>query len=117
MKELDSRLKAKPSRKKPDGTLTATIPQGKPPSRKKYRITVDYGYDIHSVTVPAKTMDNIKRGEAVTVKGQGFHVEGAKTRDVWSFHCTGPDELEVEGEDGHQIYIGKVSVANIRGIS
>ena len=117
MKELDSRLKAKPSRKKPDGTLTATIPQGKPPSRKKYRITVDYGYDIHSVTVPAKTMDNIKRGEAVTVKGQGFHVEGAKTRDVWSFHCTGPDELEVEGEDGHQIYIGKVSVANIREIS
>lgn len=90
------------------------MPQGKPPARRKFRITVDYGYDIHSVTVPAKTVDQIKRGEAVTVKGQGFSIEGEKTKDIWSFHCTGPNSLEVEaGEDGHQVYVGDVNDVEI----
>lgn len=113
MKELDAKLKPKSVQIKTDRTLTATLPQGKPPSRRKYRITVNYGYDIHSVTVTAKTVDQIKRGEAVTVKGQGFYIEGEKTKDVWSFHCTGPNALEVDGEDGHEIFIGKVTSAKI----
>ena len=113
MKELDAKLKPKSIRIKADSTLTATLPQGKPPARRKFRITVDYGYDIHSVTVSAKTVDQIKRGEAVTVKGQGFYIEGEKTKDVWSFHCTGPNAREEDGEDGHEIFIGKVSSAKI----
>ena len=115
-KELDAELKAKPIERKADGTYTAIITQGKPPSRRKFRIAINYGYDIHSVTVPAKIVDQIKRGEAVTVKGQGFYIEGEKTQDVWSFHCTGDNELEVEGDNGHQIYIGKVSSTTITEI-
>jgi hypothetical protein len=92
------------------------LPLRKPTARRECRITVDYDYDIHSVTVTAKIVDQIKRGEAVTVKGQGFYIEGEKTKDVWSFNCTGPNALEVDGEDGHQIFIGKVSDATITEI-
>lgn len=101
-------------RKLPVKNQTASMPQDNPPARRKFRISVDYGYDIHSVTVSAKVVDQIKRGEAVTVKGQGFYIEGEKTKDVWSFHCTGPNALEVEaGEDGHEIFIGEVTDVKI----
>ena len=40
-------------------------------TQKKYKITVNYGYDIHSVTVSRKVMDQINSGEAVSVRGQG----------------------------------------------
>jgi hypothetical protein len=85
---------------------TDALASSKPTARRKCRITVDYDYDIHSVTVSAKIVNQIKRGEAVTVKGQGFYIEGEKTKDVWSFNCTAPNALEVDGEDGHQIFIG-----------
>lgn len=97
--------------------LTASLPQSKPLPRRKFRITVNYGYDIHSVTVSAKIVEQIKRGDAVTVKGQGFFIEGEKTKDVWSFNCTGPNALEVEGEDGHEIFIGKVTSATITEVT
>lgn len=93
--------------------VTASLPQGKPLSRRKFRITVNYGYDIHSVTVTAKIVDQIQRGEAVTVKGQGFYIEGEKSKDIWSFNCTGHNALEVDGEDGYQIFIGEVTSATI----
>ena len=93
--------------------VTASLPQDKPLPRSKFRITVNYGYDIHSVTVTAKIVDQIQRGEAVTVRGKGFYIEGEKTKDIWSFNCTGPNALEVEGEDGYQIFVGEVTSATI----
>lgn len=41
-------------------------------TQKKYRIIVNYGYDNHSITVSKKDMDKIRRGEAVSISGQGF---------------------------------------------
>lgn len=82
-------------------------------TQKKYTITVNYGYDIHSVTVSQKVMDQIKSGEAVSVRGQGFYIEGDKESDAWSFHCTAPGSLEVECDNGHQVYIGELSNATI----
>jgi hypothetical protein len=85
-------------------------------TQKKYKITVDYGYDTHSMTVSQKVMDQIKNGEAVSVRGQGFYIEGDKERDDWSFHCTAPDSLEVECDNGHQVFIGELSDATITEI-
>ena len=85
-------------------------------AKRKFEITVDYGYDIHSITVDRKVMDKIKSGEAITVRGQGFYIEGDKERDDWSFNCTAPGSLEVECDNGHQVYIGTLSDANITEI-
>jgi hypothetical protein len=85
-------------------------------TQKKYKITVNYGYDIHSVTVSRKVMDQINSGEAVSVRGQGYYIEGDKERDDWSFHCAGPGSLEVECDNGHQVYIGELSDATITEI-
>lgn len=82
----------------------------------EFKITVNYGYDIHSVTVSAKVMDQINAGEAVSVHGQGFYIEGEKELDNWSFHCTAPGSLEVECDNGHQVYIGKLDAATITEI-
>lgn len=52
----------------------------------RVRLTVNYGYDIHSVEVPASTWLQIQGGEAVTVQGQGFFIEGVESQDVWTFN-------------------------------
>jgi hypothetical protein len=80
---------------------------------KKYLITIDYGYDTHGVIVNQDVMNRIIRSESVAIVGQGFYVEGLKTKDSWIFNRIPPNSLEVEGEDGRQIFIGKLSDSNI----
>lgn len=86
-------------------------------TQRKYKITVNYGYDIHSVTVTQKVMDQIKRGEAVTVRGKGFYIEGDKERDDWSFNCTEPNSLAVQCENGHDIFTGELGDATINEVA
>jgi hypothetical protein len=52
----------------------------------RVRLTVNYGYDIHSIEVPASTWLQIHGGEAVNVQGQGFFIEGVESQDVWTFN-------------------------------
>jgi len=61
-------------------------------------------------------MDRIRNGEAVSVRGQGFYIEGNKERDDWSFNCTAPGSLEVECDNGHQVSSGELSDANVTEI-
>lgn len=75
-------------------------------SARQFKITVNYGYDVHSIIVNQADMDKIKNGEAVTVKGQGVDIEGDTEMDDWSFHCSRPNSLEVQCEDGHQVFDG-----------
>ena len=88
-------------------------PQKTAKKRTKFRITVDYGYDTHSVVVSQALMDQINLGEPITIDGQGFSIEGKMTQDTWSFNCSSVSSLTVDGEDGRQIYIGKLSAAYI----
>lgn len=100
-----------------------TFPQSRVPGKKenqhldktreKYCISVNYGYDIHEVVVSKKIVDQIQRGEEFSIKGQGFYIEGRETQDVWNFNCEGENLLTVHAEDGHQIFIGKISQATI----
>lgn len=46
----------------------------------KHTITIDYGYDVHSVEVDEGTFAKIVAGEAVSIDGQGFLYEG---RGYW----------------------------------
>lgn len=55
--------------------------------RAMYRITVSYGYDIHSVKVTAEQCADILLGKIVKLKGQGFvHEEDGGTQDYWVFN-------------------------------
>jgi hypothetical protein len=80
---------------------------------RQFTITVNYGYDVHSVIVDQIEMEKIRNGEAVTVQGQGFSIEGDTQIDDWSFHRTQLNSLEVECESGHQVFVGDLANAII----
>lgn len=86
-------------------------------NKTEYRITVDYGYDTHSVIVSQREMDQINQAEPMTISGQGFSVEGKMTQDHWDFNCTDDFSLTVDGEDGRQIFIGKLTEAYISKVN
>lgn len=82
-------------------------------AKTRYTISIDYGYDSHSITISQQQIDAVNSGEEISIKGQGFWIEGRKTQDIWNFNCTDTGSLEVDGEDGHQIYIGNLRCASI----
>jgi hypothetical protein len=82
----------------------------------RVRLTVNYGYDIHSVEVPASTWLQIQGGEAVTVQGQGFSVEGELSQDEWAFNVHRRSSLQVTAVGARDIFDGvlaDISVAEL----
>jgi len=87
--------------------------------REKYKtgsvtITVDYGYDIHSIIFSGRTYTRIMSGKPVTVKGQGFSWEGISDQDYWQFNVNkqGIGEqgaLYVYTADGGEVFIGNLN--------
>lgn len=75
-------------------------------TEQNFKITVDYGYDLHSIIVSSNQIDNIRNAESLTIQGQGFYIEGDMERDYWFFHRARPNSLEVETEGGHQVFDG-----------
>ncbi len=52
------------------------------------QVTINYGYDIHSIEVDVVTWAAIKAGQKVTIEGQGFiHEEDGKVLDHWVFNA------------------------------
>lgn len=70
----------------------------------RVRLTVSYGYDIHSVEVSASTWLQIQGGEALTVQGQGFSVEGEFSQDEWMFNVRERGSLQVTAEGARDIF-------------
>lgn len=82
----------------------------------RVRLTVNYGYDIHSVEVPASTWLQIQGGEAMKVSGQGFSVEGEFSQDEWAFNGRGRGSLQVTAEGAFDIFdgvLGDITVAEL----
>ena len=65
------------------------------------KVTINYGYDIHSIVMSRRSSDRIAKDEAVTMKGQGFSIEGVESQDVWTFNSPEAGALSVDAEDGH----------------
>jgi hypothetical protein len=63
-----------------------------------------------------RSWDRIAKGEAVTMKGQGFFIEGVESEDVWTYNSPEAGALSVDAEDGHQIFIGHMSAASTQTI-
>ena len=81
----------------------------------RVRLTVNYGYDIHSTEVPVSTWLQIQGGESMTVRGQGFFVEGELSQDEWAFNVRGRGTLQVTGEGAFDIFDGLVSDITVEG--
>ena len=76
---------------------------------RRVSLTVNYGYDIHSIEVPVSTWLQIQDGEAVSLQGQGFSVEGEFSQDAWAFNVRGRGSLQVTAEGAFDIFDGAVS--------
>jgi hypothetical protein len=67
-------------------------------------ITVDYGYDIHSIELEDQTYARIKIGNKVEIKGQGFcHEEDGGVQGYWTFNQT-PGEISFSLENGAEFF-------------
>ena len=74
-------------------------------------ITVDFGYDIHSLTISHRTYMRILKGVSLTLKGQGFYCEGEREQDYWAFNETDPGSLWVYTEEGRDIINDELSAS------
>ena len=81
---------------------------------QKTRITISYGYDIHSLVLPTTEFEKIKSGASISVDGQGFSIEGELSQDTWSFKNKA---ISVTCENGFDIFQGTldelISVENV----
>ena len=51
------------------------------------KIQISYGYDIHEIEVTADELTAIKKGDRISVEGQGFvHEEDGEVQDYWEFN-------------------------------
>lgn len=70
------------------------------------RITISYGYDIHSLILPTSDFEEIKGGASMNIEGQGFSIEGDVTQDIWSFKNK---EISVTCENGFDVFQGTLA--------
>ena len=73
------------------------------------RLTVSYGYDVHSIEMPVSTWQQIQVGEVVTVQGQGFYIEGEFSQDEWAFSLNEVGTVQVTAEGSFNIFSGLLS--------
>lgn len=73
------------------------------------RISVDYGYDIHSVQVSLRMLRRIQAGAVLALRGQGFLVEGVREQDRWVFNDGAVGRLVVITDEGREIYDGQIT--------
>lgn len=72
------------------------------------RITITYGYDVHSLEIEKRIYSQILKGEEVELDGQGFSIEGKVVQDFWRF---GSGTLNVYCDDGFEVFDGNLSDA------
>jgi len=72
------------------------------------RITVDYGYDIHSLTCSVRTLKCIQKGTQILLRGQGFPVEDVIEDDVWCFNTREPGSIWVYTLQGFEVFRGNL---------
>jgi len=72
----------------------------------KIRISINYGYDLHSLELLSSDFDKIKNGESFEILGQGFSIEGEMTQDNWVFKNK---SINVDCENGFAIFKGELN--------
>ena len=70
-------------------------------------ITVEWGYELHSIALGPEHWRLIKSGKVLSVRGKGYDYEGEFFSDYWTFSGgVGGSLLVRYGEDGGVGYEG-----------
>jgi hypothetical protein len=78
-------------------------------SDSKVKLTVDYGYDIHSIIVPFTVVEQIAAGKRTTITGQGFPIEGGLENDEWAFNTLEANDLYITTDSTREIFSGDIN--------
>jgi len=77
------------------------------PKLKNVTLNVSWGYELHSLTIPARKWAKILRGEEVWVRGERYFYEGERFGCGWCFNRKGPNTLIIGyGNNGAVGYEG-----------
>lgn len=71
------------------------------------------GYDHHSLTLSGRTLARILAGTAMTLKGQGFPVEGFMEQDRWTFNQGTVGAVHVSTDEGREVFEGSLGDAEV----
>ncbi len=98
------------------GQYIATIPQGRRPQPVNYGaiISVEWGYELHSIKLSARDWALVKSGEGLSKRGKGYYYEAQFFWDYWNFGGGLSGSLYVDyGNDGANGYMGSLRGATI----
>ncbi len=70
------------------------------------QVTVDFGFDLHSIGIPEAVFAQIQAGHPMVVQGQGFPVEGVLEQDLWAFNQGTAGAVHVSTDEGHDMFEG-----------
>ena len=76
-------------------------------------MTVDFGYDLHRISISETVFAQIQAGQAVTIEGQGFPVEGVMEQDEWAFNCGAEGAIHVSTVEGRDVFEGNLGDAGV----
>ncbi|WP_243316701.1 hypothetical protein [Geothrix paludis] len=74
---------------------------------------MDYGYDLHTISITDAIFAKIQAGQPVVVEGQGFPVEGAWERDQWAFNQGALGAVHVMTDTGREVFEGSLGGAEV----
>lgn len=90
-------------------------PAAKTGKLKSVTLSVEWGYEIHSVTIGPRNWKKIQDGKEWCTSGETYDYEGESFSCYWDFNCrNGPGSLLVGyGNDGGEGYVGDWANADI----
>jgi hypothetical protein len=74
---------------------------------------VDFGYDVHAISISEATLAQIQAGLPVIVQGQGFPVEGFMEQDEWAFNQGTVGAVHVSTDTGREVFEGNLGDAEV----
>ena len=72
------------------------------------RVTVDYGFDLHTIRIAEATLAQIQAGYPRAIEGQGFSVEGVMEQDQWAFNYGDLGDVRVSTDTGRDVFEGNL---------
>lgn len=76
-------------------------------------MTVNYGFDLHSISITEAVFAQIQAGLPVIVEGQGFPVEGVMELDQWAFNYGAVGAVHVTTDTGRDVFEGNLGDAEV----
>jgi len=83
-------------------------------NKQSATITVEWGYEPHSITLTPRNWAKVKSGKPLRIRGKGYYYENEFFWDYWDFGGGLDGTLEVGyGESGGQGFTENLCVADI----